>query len=274
MAENNLNFGNSNGNGAYGQRESTSTYGINLFSNDNLMLKISLYNDSLAIEFALPEVDSMTGKTKYPNDPSHRISFILTPERVATLYSIIEKDIIPAIIENKPVKSGFPVNALGTRVIDMVYDEMGNLMIRGFANIDMNTRKPQIAVYFPFNKIINIRDYDKDTGSFSSREIDAAFQLFTWVIKSYLVGTSAFAAHSIKKDYFFKTEVKRFHDIAAKLGLPVDTKNYSYGNTSGAFGNNAVSESNGSNTIAYPQAPSVGPREVENLDKLLEDELV
>lgn len=262
MAENNVqNFNTGN----Y-QRENTNTNCLFLFSEDSIMLKIALYNDSLAIEFGIPEFNSTANKNQYPNDPQHRVSFILTPDRVATLLNILKEDIIPAVAENRPIASGITTNAMGTRVMDIMFDEAGNLMLRGFSNIDMNTRKAQISVYFPFNRVINVRSYNKDTGEFQSRETHGNFYLFIWVLTSYLTGIVSFPAHSIKKDYYFKNEVKRLQDIAMKLGIPVDTNKYNYGHNGNAFNSGS-----GNSTIAYPQTPSVGPQEVESIDKLLED---
>jgi hypothetical protein len=244
-------------------RESVSTTCVTLKS-DDARLKIGLYDDSFSVEFSLPDVD-VNGQKTWPRDNSHRISFILTPERAAAMYDSIQNELIPAMKEGRPLSTGYPTNNEGSRIVDMAFDPNGNLMLRGFANVDSETRRAGIAVYFPFNKIVNVTDYNKDTGSFNAREVHANFYLFIWLLKAYLIGTMMCAPHSIKKDWYFKQEIKRVNDMAVKLGVPVNQSGG--GNHSYPF---AVNQAQ-SQTFTYPQAPSVGPTEASSMDELFED---
>lgn len=245
--------------------KSTNTSGIQFMNSENpktqSTLIIKWWNNFMALQIspALPEKDRKENKIF---DYQTQINTALSPEKLMVLNYIINKEIKPALEENREVGKAIPVGSaglieLGTRKIDYGTNigEKITPFITIYKGLDANTRKAESALTYYFNlEIPLITDYDMDSGLSKVEYIDTnEFELFTRLLPDSAVALCGAYAHIARyHDRYYTARIsKNIEAIGNNLGAPIDSAN-SYrkytGKSSDIFSRSASNNSTESST--------------------------
>lgn len=151
------------------------------------------------------------------------INTALSLEKLCTLEYLIENEIKPAMDNNEEIRRGVSIAGNSLLVIGTRAGETKAIpYLAMFKNIDGETKRPENMIGYTFRQSIQIiDDYNEETGSFTSHNIDGTeFELFTKIIKNAQEQLTMGSAHAIRyTDRFFNSNLKdTVVGIANKVG--------------------------------------------------------
>jgi len=224
-------FNNSQNNSREGTN--VNTKGLSFFNSvgfEKSALLVGYWNSLISIKMhpALdPSKQTETKKFNY----DQVISTALTIEKAFILATKIEKDILPAIINNEQKSVAVPVGADSLLLVSTGKDLTGAIApyLAIHKSLNQKTKLPELSMYYFFNTDMCIEDYDEKTGTFEiGLSLNAELMTFLNLLKTSIIGLSNVTAHASRcVDKYFKDKLNSdIGEIATKLGVPTAGGNY------------------------------------------------
>lgn len=226
--------------------KSVNTRGIqfkNKLGFDPSTVSFAFWNDMLSIRMnpALPQ-DQQTNNKVYDYDKT--VSTALSVSKVALLLEKVTKEVIPALSagENKTV--GVVVGGDSLVCVGTGKALTGEIKpyISIHKSLNQETYKPEMSIYYEFNKEQSIDDYNAETGKYvCGAEQYPEITVMVAVLKAAMMAMTNAEAHSARhvNQWANDRTNKTLNAIAEKIGAPVP----SYGGGT-SYNRNTISFSN------------------------------
>lgn len=216
------------------------TNSIAFFDSRSYMFKLSFYGDSIGASIIAPV--NVGGKNTWPKE--NQVSILLTRERVAALYQLIQEKFLAKVAENIEYDCGVFLNKDKTNIFDIANVPDTGIVVSIFQNIDAD-RIPGKIDAFEFSPMAYPEKYNPKTGDVEVKEIHANFFLFVKAIESFVFSISGSVSHAerVYNGYSMTKALRYLSQVAAKMGIvePQNENNPSWGNNqSSGFDNNVM----------------------------------
>lgn len=240
------NFGSTNNK----EEKSVNTRGIqfkNKLGFDPSTVSFGFWNDMLSIRMnpALPK-DQQSNTKVYDYDKT--VSTALSATKVALLLEKVTKVLIPALDAGEDKTVGVVV--AGDSLVCVGTGKSLTGEIRPYISIhkslSQETFKPEMSIYYEFNKEQSIDDYNAETGKYvCSANMYPEITVMVAVLKASVMAMTNAEAHADRNVNQWSNDRtnKTLTAIAEKLGAPVPT----YGNGA-SYSRNSISFSNNKST--------------------------
>ena len=256
------------------EEKSTNTRGIQ-FKNKNgfdpCAVSFSFWNDMLSIRMnpALPE-NQQSNTRVYDYDKT--VSTALSATKISLLLDRVTKIIVPAIEAGEDKTVGIVVG--GDSLVCVGTGKAMTGEIRPYISIhkslNQDTMKPEMSIYYEFNKEQSIDDYNAETGKYKCVEgLHAEFITFIAIMKASVAALTNAETHVQRYVNQYSTERswKTMNSIAEKLGIPIQN-----GSGGVSYSRNNISFSNSSsNSSSYnePIADTMTINDINAIDEFL-----
>lgn len=230
------------------------TNGITLYCGDD-QLALRLYDQNLSIN--ITHVTIVDGNRRFLKE--NAISAMLTPDRASAFADILCNEIIPAIMDKRPLSRAIPTNKNATSILQVVTED-GECKFNIYNGIGED-RRPETTASYAFPKMIPLNDYNPQTGDFTAgNEIHAQLALVSKAIVDFVSNVSMAAAHFSRYDsrYSNRRIVDTITSMASKLGVEVKNRSFATGGSM-------------MNTMKPIEAPAV--QTVDSIDAMMGDDL-
>jgi len=194
----------------------TNTNSLFLNGKDDLLLKVSLYDESISLSLMYPQVDG-NGRNKYPKEK--RINIVLTSDRVAALSEIINNSFSPALAAGKDYNGGVFTNKDKTSIFEIACVN-GKCELRYHSGIEAS-RTPAVTHIFRFVDVTVVEGYDAKTGECTFADVQSGMFLFIKLIDAFTYAVSNAMAHSDRHANAYSNEriMSYLIQIATALGV-------------------------------------------------------
>lgn len=238
--------------------KSSNTRGIQ-FKNkkgfDPSTISFNFWNDMLSVRInpALPSEQQSNTKV-YDYDKT--VSTALNVPKAQLLLDRIVKYVVPAIEANEDKTVGISVGGDSLFCVGTGKGMTGEIRpyVAIHKSLNQDTMKPEMSIYYEFNKEEAIDDYNAETGKYSFHAgLHAEFTTFVSILRAFVSAMTMANAHADRHAnmYFNDKLMKTLNSIAEKLGVSVQNSyngGTSYSRSSISF-NNSKSD-NYSETVA------------------------
>jgi hypothetical protein len=197
---------------------SISTNSLSLFDENGSIMKFGFLNETLTVG-VLPQITS-EGKKTYPTDA--RVNYVITAERVASLYdNIIMEKVLAAISEGRNYNGGIFLDNKKNRVFEIRVQD-GEVYAVYYIDIDAD-RRPKRTITFKFTKAPIIEKYNPESGEFELHEAHSQFFVFVKMLSGFLECISGVTAHAHKftNNYQNNKVTKMLEDLCVKMGINI-----------------------------------------------------
>lgn len=194
----------------------TNTNSLFLNGKDDLLLKVSLYDENISLSFMYPQPDA-SGRNKYPKEK--RVNLLLSSDRVAALSDIITSGFTPALVEGKNYNGGVFTNRDKTSIFEIACVD-GKCELRYHTGIGAN-RLPAHSTIFRFVDVQIVEGYNPKTGDYSIADVQSGMYLFIKLIDAFTYAVSNSYAHADRYANVYSNEriMNYLIQIATALGV-------------------------------------------------------
>lgn len=229
-------------------RMSVSTNIVSMFDDQSVQLRIGGLDNAMSLAFWLP-VQGDNGRNSYPQD--HRISVVLTPERVAALDYVIQEQILPAMQEGKRISRSVFTSRSCTNMIQVSMEEDGIYL---YLHKDINEDRIAKETYrFHFEDFMILTTYASKTGEYEMDKCLATFYLFTQTVHAFVQDPGGVSAHGNRVGSRYATDKIFSYLTAIAQAVNAVVQAPSYGNGGNRNYTNPGFSGNSSENSAAPQ---------------------
>lgn len=239
---------------------SVSTNIVSMFDDQSVQLRIGGLDNAMSVAFWLP-VQGDNGRNTYPQD--HRISVVLTPERVAALDHVLQEQVLPALEEGRQISRSVFTSRSCTNMLQISMEDDGIYL---YLHKDINEdRIAKDSYRFHFEDFMILTSYKPKTGDYDVDKCLATFYLFTQTIHAFVQDAGGVSAHGARVGTRYSTDriFSYLTAIAQAVNAVIQTNNYGNGGGRG-YTNPGFSE-NGPGNSPAPQM-----QELNNLSDILQ----
>ena len=233
-------------------KKSTNTRGIQ-FRNKNgfdpSAISFNFWDEFLAIRInpALPQAQQTNTKVY---DYEKTVSTALSVSKMALLLNRVRTVIVPAITAGEDKTVGVSVG--GDSLICVGTGKALTGEIRPYIaihkSLNQETMKPEMSIYYEFNKDQSIDDYDAKTGKYNCvNGLNSEFLAFELILEASIYALTRAEAHAdrLTNQWANDRQSNLLNSIAEKLGLSVQSNNNGYSSR------NSISFNSNSNNSDY-----------------------
>lgn len=214
-------------------KNSVNTRGVQFFNKESIYsstLSVGYWNEFLSIKInpALPK-DQQTDAKVY--DYTKSVVTVLSIEKASTLIREIDENIIPAIVEEREKSISIPTATDSLLSVGTVNQ---NGTIRPYIAIHKGIKEnriPQLSIFYEFNNLNIIDDYNETTGEYQVRNTNLSeFLAFTYILKSSVQALSHAYTHSQRVVGKWNNDKLNgmIEEIVSKLGISSAFTNKGY----------------------------------------------
>lgn len=206
-------------NGSSYNRVAISTSGMAFFDENSMLMKCGFLDEGVSISISTPVVEGFEGKKTYPLE--QRENLVLTKDRVAALYELICRKVLPAIESGETYNGGVCTSMRKDAVFE-IRVEGDSIYAAYHKEINPETRLPRKSVLYKFGKTPVLEKYDAATGGFNMDEIQAQFLLFAKMLEGFLlVGGNGNIAHGYRLQEKYTTDkiLAALEALAGNFGI-------------------------------------------------------
>ena len=256
-------------------RNNMNTNSIQFMNKDGFQpstLVLGFWNEMLSVKIhpALPK-EQQTETRVYNYDQN--VSTAINVEKLGLLLDRIESELVPAMEDAANKSIGIQVGGNSLLVISTGVAKFNEVRpyIAIHKDLDQDTKKPQVSIYYEFKSQVSIDDYDPETGKYTlSKPSFSEFKVFINSVKEAIKALTNAQAHSTRNvnKYFNEKQTGMFREMASKLG--VETQ-YTGGNRrSYNNNNNFFDQNNNTNQNTNNEFTSSSTDNIDDLEKWME----
>jgi len=218
---------------------------MNVEGFDPATLTVGSWNEMLSLRIN-PALDPSKRSEGRMFDYERNVSTSLNAENVMILLIKIKNTVLPAIEKGEEASVGLFMGNGASLLVVGTGKKLTN-EIRPFLaihkNLNENTRKPEMSMYYEFRRGDAIINYDEKTGNYDVMEsVPAELHLFIKLLEAYLMHVGKFNVH-------FQRYVTKFYNdrlmntvnaVADKVGASVNlAEGNKYAQRKNIFGSNS-----------------------------------
>lgn len=235
-------------------------------------LVLGFWNEMLSVKIhpALPK-EQQTETRVYNYEQN--VSTAMNVEKIGLLLDRIETEVVPAIYSGEDKSIGIQVGGNSLLVVSTGVGRFNEVRpyIAIHKDLDQDSKKPQVSIFYEFKSQVSIDDYDPETGKYVlSKPTHSEFRIFINTLIEAgraLTNAQAHSARNVNK-YFNEKQTSMFREMASKLGVETqfggNRRNYN-NNSNNFFDQNNNTTQNTNNGFT-----SSSTNDIDELEKWME----